>query len=287
MQGHLGRVQRRVRWVCFVLALALGLPAVAQERYSFGVIAQRSPTLTAQYWNPILDYVSSQAGVRLEMQMARTGDLSSDAIVRGEYDFAFSNHQFKPSAAAQGYAVILRSRGEDISAQLVVLEGSPVRSVADLQDKAVGFANPQAFVGYTVPMDHLQRTGVKVLPVFGGNQEGIMAQLKAGGVIAAGVNSSLMKDYAAREGLRYRVLWQSETFRDLAISVHPRVPVEIVQRVRKAFAAMIDDANGLKVLEASGRIINQQPPFGFALANQHDYQSYLDFYQHNVFKGAQ
>ena len=286
----LERFARRIRGLQFsglILVLCLCSPATAQETYSFGVIAQRSPTLTAQFWNPILDYVSNQAGVRLDMKMARSGDLSSDAVVRGEYDFTFSNHQFKPSAATQAYSVILRTRGEDIFAQLVVLESASVRSVSDLQDMAVGFANPQAFVGYTVPMDHLQRAGVKVSPVFGGNQEGIMAQLKAGNVIAAGVNSVIMKDYAAREGLRYRVLWQSEAFRDLAISVHPRVPADVVQRVRKAFAGMSEDANGMKVLEASGRVINQKPPLGFVAATQRDYQSYIDFYLHNVFKGAQ
>jgi phosphonate transport system substrate-binding protein len=265
----------------------LNVPSLAQESYSFGVIAQRSPTLTAQYWNPILDYVSRRADVKLELQVARSGDLSSDAVVRGDYDFAYSNHQFKPSAAAQGYAVILRSRGEDIAAQLVTLESSPARSVADLQEKAVGFANPQAFAGYTVPMDYLQRSGVKVSPVFGGNQEGIMAQLKAGNVFAAGVNSVIMKDYAAREGVRYRVLWQSESFRDLAISVHQRVPAEVARRVARAFVDMTQDASGMKVLEASAGIINQKPPLGFVAANQRDYQSYVDFYLHNVFKGAQ
>ena len=33
------------------------------QSYSFGVLSQRSAVLTAQYWNPILDYIGPKAGV--------------------------------------------------------------------------------------------------------------------------------------------------------------------------------------------------------------------------------
>jgi phosphonate transport system substrate-binding protein len=219
--------------------------------------------------------------------VAATGDKSSDATVGGEYDFVYNNHQFKPSAASQGYTVILRPRSPDIAGQLVTLEDSTIKVLADLQDKIVGFANPQGFTGYTVQMDQLMRQRIRVQPVFGGSQEGIMGQLKAGSVVAAGVNSSLMREYAARENLRYRILWQSPPYHDLAISVHPRVPKTAVEAVRKAFASMADEPEGARILEASAKLIQQKPPYGFITATQQDYQSYLDFYRNSVFKGAQ
>jgi phosphonate transport system substrate-binding protein len=258
-----------------------------EPSYSFGPVTQRSPVLTAQYWNPVLDYVSRRAGVTLTLKVAATGDQSSDATVRGEYDFVYSNHQFKPSAAAQGYSVILRPRAPEISGQIVTLEESSIRTLQDLQGKTVGFANSQAFAGYTVPMDQLLRQRIVVHPVFGGSQEGIMAQLMAGSVIAAGVNGAIMRDFASRENLSYRILWRSRSYPDLAISVHPRVPANVVNRVRKAFAGMAADAEGLAILEASAMLIKQNPPYGFLPATQRDYQGYLDFYRNSVFKGAQ
>lgn len=256
------------------------------EGYSFGTLTQRSPVLMAQYWNPLLDYVSRRSGVSLTLKVAATGDQSSDATVRGEYDFVYSNHQFKPSAAGQGYVVILRPLAPDITGQIVTLEESPIRTLKDLEGKTVGFANSQAFAGYTVPMDRLVRQGIAVEAVFGGSQEGIMAQLVAGGVVAAGVNGVVMRDYAARENLRYRILWQSAAFPDLAISAHPRVPRAAVEAVRKAFAGMSADPEGRRVLEASAKLIKQNPPYGFAQAQQSDYRAYADFYRHSVFKGA-
>ncbi|HTY04085.1 MAG TPA: phosphate/phosphite/phosphonate ABC transporter substrate-binding protein [Rhodocyclaceae bacterium] len=282
-----GRLRRTAQLGLALLVITVAPMVRGEEVYSFGPATQRSPMLQAQHWNPILDYVSRRAGVKLVLKVAATGDQSSDATVRGDYDFVYNNHQFKPSAAAQGYYVILRPRTPDIAGQIVTLEDSPIRNISDLQGHTVGFANPQGFTGYTVQMDQLMREKITVQPVFGGSQEGIMGQLKAGSVIAAGVNSSVMREYAARENLRYRVLWQSPAYHDLAISVHPRVPKAAVMAIRRVFAEMADDPEGARVLEASAKAINQKPPFGFLTAEQRDYQSYLDFYRHSVFKGAQ
>lgn len=275
------------RWLWWSWLLVPLSPEAVEQGYSFCPVTQRSPVLTAQYWNPILDEVSRRAGVALSLKVAATGDQSSDATVRGECDLVFSNHQFKPSAAAQGYAVILRPKAPAISGQIVTLDDSPIRTLRDLDGKTVGFANPQAFAGYTVPMDQLVRKGIRVDAVFGGSQEGIMAQLMAGSVIAAGVNGAIMRDFAAREKLRYRVLWQSRSYPDLAISVHPRVRRSEVDSVRHAFASMATDGAGMAILEASAKLIKQSPPYGFLPATQRDYQGYLDFYRHSVFKGAQ
>lgn len=270
----------------FAIFILTATSTLAKDIYSFGPINQRSPTLTAQYWNPILDYVSQRSGVKLELQVASTGDRSSEATVKGEYDFIFSNHQFKPSAASQGYSVILRPRAADIAAEIVTLESSPVKNLKDLAGRTVGFASPQAFVGFTVPMDQLMRMEIDVIPVFGGSQHGIMGQLKSGNVIAAGVNSTIMREFAHRENLRYRILWQSPPYHDLAISVHPRVPVKDVEAVRQAFAGMAEDIVGRQILETSAKVINQTPPYGFLPATQKDYQAYLDFYRHSVFRNA-
>lgn len=270
-----------------VIGLLCSLVASAADSYSFGVLSQRSPVLTAEYWNPILAYVGHKAGVDLQLKVTRTAPESNDAIARGDYDFVYSNTIFLPATSAPGYQVILRPRVEAIRGQIVTLEDSPIRALADLNGHVVGFPSLAAFVGYAVPMDHLIREGVKVEPVFGGNQEGIMGQLKAGKVIAACVNSQVMKAFAAREGIRYRVLWQSQAYNNLPIAAHPRVPAAVRKAVRDAFAGMNDDPEGSRTLAASAAIIQQKPPFGFLPGSQSDYQNYLDFYKHTVVKDIQ
>lgn len=266
------------------LTLLVCAPPLLADAYRFGVLSQRSPSLTAAYWNPILDYVSRRAGVDLALKITRTAPESNDAIARGDYDFVYSNTIFLPDTSAQHYQVILRPKGEAIAGQIVTLADSSVRTLGDLQGLEVGFPSKAAFVGYAVPMDNLLRQGVKVVPAFGGNQEGIMGQLKAGRVIAAGVNSLVMRAFAARENIQYRVLWESQAYHNLPISAHPRVAAKVTEAVRQAFAAMPDDPEGAKVLNETAAVIKQKQPYGFQLSSQRDYQNYIDFYRHTLVK---
>lgn len=270
--------------VLFLVVPVICHSGFAAEAYSFGVLSQRSALLTAQYWNPILDYVKQKSGVDLQLKLARTAPESNDATERGDYDFVYSNTIFQPRMAAAGYQVILKPREEAVSGQLVTLAQSAVKTLHDLEGHDVGFPSQAAFLGYAVPMDALLRQGVRVMPVFGGNQEGIMGQLKAGRIQAAGVNSQVMKAFALRENLQYRVLWESPQYNNLPIAAHPRVPKSSVEAVRLVIDSMDEDPQGRAVLEAAARIIGQKPPYGFNAASQQDYRSYIDFYKNTLVK---
>ncbi len=270
--------------IMMVLVMSCYSGLLFAQEYAFGVLPQRSAQLTAQYWNPILAYIGQKAGVTLVMQTARTGTESRDAIIAGAYDFVYSNHIFQPKVAAAGYQVILRPNGADFTSELVVLQDAPIQTLAQLNGQAVGFASKAAFVGYWVPMDHLLRQKVSVEAVFGGNQEGIIAQLKAGRVAAVGVNSRSMKAYAQRENLAYRSLWTSASYHEIPISAHPRVPAVVSKAVQEAFDAMDKDPEGQTVLAESAKVVNEKAPFGFQTASPKDYQDQSDFYLNTLIK---
>lgn len=261
-----------------LLCLFLTGSAWAQT-YSFGVLPQRSATLIAQYWNPILDYVGRKSGVTLELGMRRTSQEYSDAEAQGEFDFVYNNHIFAPSHAAAAYRVMARMAGKPIHSQIVVLDGSPVRSLGELEGREIGFPSKNAFVGYAAPMSVLIQAEVTVKPVFGGNQEGVMAQLRAGAISAAGVNSRVLQEYAMRENFKYRALWTSLAYRDLPVAAHPRIPMPVVKAVREALIGMAADAEGLKILTASAAIIKQEPPLGFVSAEDAEYRNQREVYR--------
>ncbi len=275
---------RFIRFFLALTGLCLASKTAQADTYSFGVLSQRSAVLTAQYWNPILAYVKQTTGIELELKVARTALESNDATERGEYDFVYSNTIFQPRMAAANYQVILRPRDEAITGQIVTLQDSPIRSLKDLEGKEVGFPSLAAFVGYAVPMDQLLRQGIAVVPVFGGNQEGIMGQLKAGRVVAAGVNNQVMKAFSIRENVSYRVLWESKPFLNLPLAAHPRVPKAVMDAVRITIDGMDVDPVGMKILEASAQTVGQKPPLGFRASSPVDYQSYFDFYKHTLVK---
>lgn len=276
-----------VSGLCMAVLLYLGFVPGAWadgKPYSFGVLNQRSAVLTAQYWNPILAYVSQKSGLTLELKMGKTAPETSAMIGRSEFDFVYSNTIFTPTNAPAGYRVFARPIEAAIQGQIVVAANSPVHTLKDLDGKEMGFPSLAAFVGYAVPMNALLREGVRVTPVFAGNQEGIMGQLKASRISAAGVNSEVMRDFGRREEFAYRVLWSSEDYLNLPISARPDIAEKKVEAVRNAFLGMAADPEGLKILQASAAVIKQRGPYGYVGASDQEYENYRRYFKTTLVK---
>lgn len=266
-------------------SLMLSTVARSQEtEYSFGVLNQRSPTLTAQYWNPILQYISHKSGVVLKLKMGRTAQETAGMTRRGEFGFVYSNHIFTVENRVAGYKVFARPDEKPVQGQLIVLDDSPIRVLADLENKEVAFPNPSAFLGYFIPMDALLQAKIKVQPLFSVNQEGAMGQLKAGRVVAAGVNSEVMHDFSQRENIKFRVLWASPGYLNLPLAVHPSVPQGSARAVKEAFVKMGSDPEGINILQASSALLKQKPLPGFVAATDKDYESVVHFYRTSLVK---
>lgn len=263
------------------LALLLGTvcQAAPSVPYAFGVLNHRSLQATAAYWNPILNYVSARSGVPLELHIGRTANETTDRVVAGQLDFAYTNHLFTPRRDQLGWRVLARQDSKGIRGQVVVLEGAPIDTLKDLDGRAVAFANPYGFTGYYVPMDLLLQDNVKVSPVFSGNQEAAMGQLLSGQVAAAGVNHQVMADFAQRRQLKYRVLAESQAYYDLAVMASPRVGEAEGEKVRQAFVAMTSDPEGMRVLESASQALGLSKVRGFVSADNKDYSNYRSFFR--------
>lgn len=251
----------------------------AEEFYYFSALNQRSPQLMAKYWNPILEYVSQKSGVPLRLRIGKTAPETTELTVRGEAQFAFTNHLFTPERTKLGWKVIARQDTEGIRGEIVVLDNSPIKSLDDLRGKQVAFPSREAFVGYWVPMDALLRKNINVEAVFAGNQEGAMGQLKFGKVEAISVNAAVMKNYAVKENMAYRTLWSSERYNDLCIMASPVVPSARVEAVRKAFVEMSRTPEGRKVLEEAAANLNLKKAVGFVESSDREYDNYRRFYK--------
>ena len=263
-------------------ALGLVFPrlSVAETRtYSFGVLNQRSVALIAEYWNPILLYVSRRTGLNLDLKVGRTAVDTTAMALRQELDFTYSNHLFWPDRLKLGYHVLARPDTEGIRGEIEVLDNSPIRSLGELRGQEVGFPSKESFVGYLVTMDALIKAKIEVAPVFAGNQEGTMGQLRAGRIVAASVNSQLMKGFSVREALAYRTLWRSDLFRDIPVMAHERVPPEVTARVRDCLVGMVQDPEGSAILRQVAKVWGMTEPTGFVAAQDREYESYFKFYR--------
>jgi phosphonate transport system substrate-binding protein len=275
-------IQRAIARVAAILAgaVALHVPgAAAQEAHSFYVLHQRTVSLTAQYWNPILTHVSKKSGVPLELKLAKTAQEGNANAEVGAYDFLYTNHFFTPERDRLGYKVIARPAGPGIRSQIVVPVDSPIQALQDLRGKEVAFVSRDGFTGYWLPMDALLRAKVDIRMVFTGNQEASSAQLRVNKVAAAGVNSSVMARYGRRESFEYRALWTSEMYQDLCIMANPKVPADKVAAVKAALINMVNDPQGREILEAGADLLKSSGDLGFVAAENRDYDNYRKFYR--------
>ena len=113
------------KWVgAAVVTLLLLVPGTQSwsqgqlQPLSFGVIIWRSPTLTAQFWNPILRYVSDKSGVPVQLKVAQTEE--------------------------SGYRVFARSKQDVGTGEIVVLKNSSIRTLAELEGQEVVFPSVPA-----------------------------------------------------------------------------------------------------------------------------------------------
>ena len=273
-------IRKTIAAVILAAASAAQAPlAAAEQPYAFYVLHQRTVSLTAQYWNPILTHVSKKSGVPLDLKLAKTAAEGNAMAEAGKYDFLYTNHFFTPERDRLGYKVIARPAGPGIRSEIVVPIDSPIQSLQDLEGKEVGFVSPDGFTGYWLPMDALLRAKVNVKVVFTGNQEASSAQLRVNKIAAAGVNSSVMARYGRRESFQYRALWTSEPYGDLCIMANPKVPADKVAAVKAALINMVNDPEGRRILESGADLLKMHGELGFVAADDREYDNYRKFYR--------
>ena len=278
-----------MRGPCLRIALSLtamlgGLclaaqPASAQPVYRFSPVNQWDIAKTAAYWNPIVQYVEGKSGVKLELKIGRTSADTTSYVLAREVEFVFSNHLFSPERDQLGWKVFGRRNVPQIYGQIAVPADSPIQKLEDLEGKTMVFAGPEAFIGYKVTYGQLLARGINVKVEFGGNQNAAFAQMFAGRAQATGSNSMLVEGYANRENKKFRVLWTSEGYHDLALMASNKVPDAHVRAVAKAFVEMHQDPAGRDILRRASETVGLGEQAYFVPASDADYASYRRFYQ--------
>lgn len=274
-------------WTVGVVASVMGvmvgtLPVHAQTQpigYNFSPVNQFGINLTAAYWNPIIAYVSEKSGVKLNLKIGRTSADTTSYVLAKEVDFVFSNHLFSPEREQLGWRVFGRRHTPALHGQIVVPADSPITDLTQLAGKEVAFAGKEAFIVYKVPYAHLLSRKIDIKVVFAGNQDAAFAQLFSGKVPAAGGNSQLVEGYARRESKKFRVLWSSEGFQDLALMASAKVPENEVTAVANAFIQMAKDPKGRDILHQASKEVGLAQDAYFIAASGADYAAYRRFFQ--------
>ena len=183
-----------------LLALGLSTAFAQTPTYRFSPVNQWDINKTAAYWNPIIQYVSEQSGVKLQLKIGRTSADTTSYVLAQEVEFIFSNHMFSPEREALGWKVFGRRVTPPVHGQIIVPDDSPVTDISQLAGKEVAFPGPEALVAYKFPAAQLMAKKVEFKTVFGGNMDGALAQLFSGKVAAGNIAAAAEAfDFVRRE----------------------------------------------------------------------------------------
>ena len=274
----MGTILRALAGYVLALALAGTVAAATPPVYNFSPVNQYNLQVSASFWNPIVRYVSEKSGVTLNLKLGRTSADTTSFVLAREVDFAFTNHLFSPERSKMGWTVFGRRNAAPVRAQIVVAADSKVSSLKELGDSIVAFPGPEALIAYKVAYSQLLRENVPVTVAFAGNMDAAFTQLFSGRAKAAGANSQLVQNYSGRENKKFRVLWSSAPFNDLALMASPRVPKDQVRAVAAAFLGMQSDPEGRRILAAASELVHAPEPLSFIAATDADYAAYRRFY---------
>lgn len=254
--------------------------AKAQEArvYRFSPVNQWNIELTAKYWNPIIEYVSRKSGVKLELKIGRTSADTTSYVLTNEVEFIFSNHMFSPEREQLGWRIFGRRQTDPTRSQISVLADSPIQRLEELKDETVAFPGPEATIAYKFSYAQLIKRNIPVKVVFGGNMDGAFAQLASSKVKAVGTHTHLSEGWSKRENRPLRALWESEPLHDLPLMASRRVPEKDLEAVSKAFAGMLNDPEGRKVIAAVGELVKLPATAGFIATNGAEYAPFRNFF---------
>jgi phosphonate transport system substrate-binding protein len=237
------------------LALALGLPATARAQprssWSLAVVPQFPLVEIHRDWNPLLERLERDSGIRLELKSAATIPKFEAEVLAGQADFAYLNPYHQVMAhRAQGYVPMVRD-SQPLSGILVVRKDDPIRSVQELDGREIGFPAPNAF-GASLWMRALlaEREKIQIRPLYLQTHSNVYRQVVRGKAVAGGGIAHTLEQERDEVRAELRVLMETPGAAPHPLSAHPRVPADVRKALTQALLHLAATPTAQALLKA-------------------------------------
>ncbi len=229
---------------CTVLAFAGH--AAAQAVFRFTAIPDESPTELARKSAPLVKYLESRLGMKVEFTPVTDYAASVEALANKQVDMAwFGGFTFvQASVRSGGKAVPLVQRAEDETFKSVFITTDPaIKTLADLKGKNVSFGSQSSTSGHLMPRSFLLEA--KIDPdkdfkrvAYSGAHDATIAAVAAGKVDAGALNISVWDKFVADKKVdpaKVRVFYTTPSYYDYNWTVHADMPAATREKLTKAF----------------------------------------------------
>jgi phosphonate transport system substrate-binding protein len=242
---------KRVVLAVFGFACALSAWAAPGGVYTFGVGPVQSSTELAKRWIPILRHLSAATGQELQFHTARDIPAFQTDVVAGTFDFVFINpYHYLQSHTSSGYMAFAREKDGALVGIVVARKDAALNDMAQLNGQAVAFPAPNALAATWLPMNEMQARHIEVKPNYVKSMDSVYLSVARGLFPAGGGELRTFNALAPETRDQLKIIWRAEPLPPFAFAAHPRVPRDVVEKVRAAMAKMSTRPETMALLRA-------------------------------------
>ncbi len=248
----------------FLPALLLSLcafSAFAQTVFKVTAIPDESPTELARKAAPLVKYLESKLGMKVEFTPVSDYAASVEALANKQVDLAwFGGLTFVQANIRSGGKMIpLVQREEDEKFRSVfITSDTAIKSLADLKGKTLSFGSASSTSGHVMPRSFMLEA--KINPdvdlkrvAYSGAHDATIAAVAAGKVDAGAVNISVWEKFVADKKVdttKVRVFYTTPAYFDYNWTVHADMPAAMREKLAKAFLDLNKNTvEGKEILE--------------------------------------
>jgi phosphonate transport system substrate-binding protein len=211
-----------------------------KNKYTLGVVPQFDSLRLREIWKPILKEVTRKTGVQFLMRGSPTIPIFEREFLSGDFDFIYFNpFHILLASKAQGYIPLVNDKDKNLHGVLVVRKDSPIKSVKELEGKAIAFPAPNAMGASLMIRAAIERVfKIKFQPKYVQTHSSVYVNVALKEVSAGGGVQKTLEQQELDIRNNLRVLYRTEGVPSHPFAAHPRVPLEVREKVRKAFLEM-------------------------------------------------
>ncbi|MDX2506409.1 MAG: phosphate/phosphite/phosphonate ABC transporter substrate-binding protein [Gammaproteobacteria bacterium] len=234
-----------------ILSLLMSNSAFAENRvYSVGIVPQFEVKRLHQIWRPIIDNLEQQTGFKFIIRGSANIPAFEREFMSGKFDFAYMNpYHIMLANDAEGYIPLTRDIGRHLQGVLVVRKDSGITKVEELNNSEIAFPSPNALgASLQIRQELTDKFHIDIKPEYVQTHDSVylsvaLRQSAAGG----GVQATLNRQKPAIRDL-LQVIHRTSKVSPHPFSVHPRVDVEVREKVRQAMLALGENEIGREML---------------------------------------
>lgn len=235
-----------------LLVLSMTPAGEAAERvYTFARAPQISVSVIAKIWQPYVEYLSRETGVKINLGLYNRRDNFEADLKSGALDIAYGNPgYFVISKRLHGYVPLIRSAAKKLVGILVIKSDSGIRTLDGLRGQKFAFPSRTAFAASLLLRAQLtEKKGLAFKPVYVGSHDDVYRNVVTGRFVAGG---GVWRTFNREpEALRKRllVIYESPGIAPHPIFAHPRVPISVRKSIITATLKLDKSDKGRALLK--------------------------------------